>query len=344
LSLVFAIAIFGLIAPVLSAETPLTSTDSGSVYIDSIAATVNGEIITHGALDYTARQMRRDKKLVLEREINGIILLQMAKKEGIGVTDAELDKRLDAIIKSVGGKEKFEQAILNPIKVSFEKYRDDFRDEMIKDKYITSRLNRTFIQEDKSSHPEYVVDIFISPREIREYYEANKSKFTGGVKLKTRQIILQFQDDISRNSKRNIAQAILEEIKSGENFAALASKFSDVNASSGGAWDYTGKGVFPAKVDEVIFTLKQGDISPVIETDKDYRVVMVEDRFESSGNLDSPEIQKMIKKILHEKKFNEAMLKIKKELIKKADVWVDPKLGFSWNSILDTTEPDSSKK
>jgi parvulin-like peptidyl-prolyl isomerase len=344
LSLIFASAIFGFASADLSAEEPVTATGSGSTYIDSIAATVNGEIITHGALDYTAKQMRREKKLVLEREINGIVILQTAKKEGIIVTDAELDKRLDAIIKSVGGKEKFEQVILAPIKVSYEKYQDDFRSEMIKDKYVTSRLNRTFIQENKDSKPEYVVDIFISPKEIRDYYEVNKSKFTGGIKVKTRQIILQFQDDISRNSKRNIAQALLEEAKSGENFAALASKFSDINASTGGLWDYTGKGVFPAKVDEVIFSLKAGEISSVIETDSDYRIVLIEDRFESSGNLDSPEIQKMIKKVLHEKKFNEAMVKIKRELIKKADVWIDPKLGFSWSDISDTSKPDSTKK
>jgi parvulin-like peptidyl-prolyl isomerase len=136
-----------------------------------------------------------------------------------------------------------------------------------------------------------------------------------------------------------MAEGLISEINKGANFTQLAARFSDVNAATGGVGDYVSKEDFPPQVSDAMFKLKIDEVSPLIETEKDYRIVRVLDKIESAKNIDSPELQNRIKKILFDKKLQDGLNKLGEDLVKKADIWVDPAIGFSWNDSLNTTSP-----
>lgn len=335
--------VIGLINTSLSGEEPVKSNSAKDFYTDGIAASVNGEIITHSELDLYSRQFHKDEKFVLQSLIKKKLVLQTAKKENVKISDEELDKRLDPVVNSEGGKEEFEKKLRAFLNISYEKYREDLREEMIRQKYVKNTVNWQWTQ-DKESKLNYVIDTFVSPKEIRDYFEGNKSLFAGGPKIKVQQIVLAFEDDISKNNKRVLAEALLTEINKGANFSQLASRFSVINAATGGVSDYLSKEYFPAQVNEIIFKLRIDEVSPLMETEKDYRIVKILDKIEGAENADSPDLQSRIKKILFDKKLQDGLDKLGDDLVKKADIWVDPAIGFSWNPSSNTALPPASQK
>jgi len=350
----FAIIVIGLVSIKLAGEEPAAPSggtekadSSKSTYTDSIAASVNGEIITHSEVEFYTRQFHRDERSVLQLLIKKKLVLQTAKKENVTISDEEVDKRLEPIVKAEGGKEEFEKKLRAILNVPYEKYRQDLREEMMREKYIRNKVNwQMAAQEskDKEAKPSYVIDTYVSPKEIRDYFEEHKAFFTGGSKIKVQQIVLVFDNEVTQNSKRTLAEALLNEIKDGANFAQLAARFSSVNADTGGVSDYAPKEDFPAQVSDVIFKLKTDELSPVIETEKDYRIVRVLDKIEAVQNIDSPELQQRIKKVLYDKKLQDGLSKLGDDLVKTADVWVDPEMHFSWDYTPDTISTPASQK
>jgi parvulin-like peptidyl-prolyl isomerase len=81
------------------------------------------------------------------------------------------------------------------------------------------------------------------------------------------------------------AQALLDELRSGANFAALAQQSSDdvSTAANGGdlGWFPRDVPLMPDVVTEVAFSLQPGDHSDVIQSDQGYHIIMVEAREEN---------------------------------------------------------------
>jgi len=340
-----AVILIGFISVNLKGEEAEKSNPDKSQYTDSIAASVNGEIITHSEVTLYCRQLHKDEKFVLQLLIKKKLTLQTAKKENVKVSDEELDKRLNPLVNSEGGKEEFEKKLRAIFNVSYEKYRDDLRDEMMREKYIKNKVNWQVPQEkEKEAKPNYVIDTYVSPKDIRDYFEEHKAFFTGSAKIKLQQIVLSFENDIAKNSKRALTEALISEIKEGANFTQLASRLSEVNAATGGVGDYASKEDLPPQVSDVILKLKIDEVSPLIETEKDYRIVKVLDKVEAAENIDSLELQNRIRKILFDKKLQDGLDKLGEDLVKKADIWVDPDIHFSWDYSPDTIHTPASQK
>ena len=56
-------------------------------------------------------QLEQDKQLALDNMIDDVLVMQDAAKQGITVSDAELDTELQKIISSLGGQAKFEEQL-----------------------------------------------------------------------------------------------------------------------------------------------------------------------------------------------------------------------------------------
>jgi foldase protein PrsA len=72
---------------------------------DPVMATVNGEAITHEEL--VQRLLRYYGKTALDAMINRTIVTQEAKRQGVSVTDAEVDQRMALIKNQLGGAEGY---------------------------------------------------------------------------------------------------------------------------------------------------------------------------------------------------------------------------------------------
>lgn len=104
-----------------------------------------------------------------------------------------------------------------------------------------------------------------------------------GAEIRARHILLRIPVEATpaqRDSVRALAQSLQQRAAAGEDFAALATRFSQDpgSAAQGGDLGYFGRGRMVAPFDEAAFKLQPGQLSPVVESPFGYHIIRVEDR------------------------------------------------------------------
>ncbi len=113
--------------------------------------------------------------------------------------------------------------------------------------------------------------VVVTDEEAKAYYDEHREQFKDKEKVRVRQIIVATEEE---------AQAILQELENGADFAELASRKS--NDQSGGDPGYIERGRMPAVLEEVYFSLEVGEISDAVKTNQGYYIVKLEDKKEAS--------------------------------------------------------------
>ncbi|UCE43052.1 MAG: peptidyl-prolyl cis-trans isomerase [Candidatus Aminicenantes bacterium] len=119
-----------------------------------------------------------------------------------------------------------------------------------------------------------VKDIEVEKEEIQEYYTANKREFLLPERVKVSQILLPNEEK---------AVEVLENLKDNdpENFKRLARAQSvGVEASRGGEMGIFAIGQLPDEMETAIFALKEGEVSPVLESSYGFHIFRLDSRYE----------------------------------------------------------------
>lgn len=145
--------------------------------------------------------------------------------------------------------------------ISFEKFRDDVRDQT-----IIEQLRMQKLSEDK---------IPISPFKIETYYKLHQNDFKVGDQVELRMIVINkiSPDDTTARQK---ADQIIDDLKKGDAFQQLASLYSQDPAQKGSDWIQTS--VLRAELAEAVKALKPGETSGVIETPDECYILQLEGR------------------------------------------------------------------
>ncbi|MBI4835204.1 MAG: peptidyl-prolyl cis-trans isomerase [Planctomycetes bacterium] len=327
------VLIFCLVPLCLNGEDAPKPENAESSFKDGIAAQVNGEIITKSEVEVVAYQIKKDKKDVIKGLIEGRLFYQAALAEKIEVTEKELDKRLEKLMERYGGRQKFIGEVLRVYKITYEEYREELRRDMLKNKYVMIKSSGANKPDDQYTEMDTLVDTFVSPKEIRDYFEAHKSDYTGKPKILVKQIILKFQDSDTKSYKKSIGEALLPELDKGKSIEDLAAKYSDVPEKESGQDKYMTENDFPEKIREAVFKLEKGKYSSLLETENDFRIVQVYNRINTAEGINSPEVQEHIKQIIQNAKTMEGMKKLRAQLMKKAEIWIDSSFEITAESL-----------
>ncbi|MCK4647999.1 peptidyl-prolyl cis-trans isomerase [bacterium] len=257
--------------------------------VERVVARVNDEIITLTELEKTYRELKSaflgearlpSRGELLERMIENRLLLQEAKREGIKVSQGEVQENIERV-KSTFLSEKAFKMALEREGIKIEDLEKRYREELVIKKLI-----------DKEVKPE----IEVSKKEIRNYYEKNKKRFREEERVKIRHILF---EDYSQ------AEKALKRIKSGTNFEEVA---------KGGYLGSFKRGQLDRKIEEVAFNLKEGEISSIVKTESGYHIVKLEKKEEARLKKLS-EVKEVIRNILSsqkmEKKIKEYLKKLK---------------------------------
>ncbi len=119
-----------------------------------------------------------------------------------------------------------------------------------------------------------VRDIDVGQEEIQNYYLEHKREFLLPERVKVSQILLPSEEK---------AVAVLEKVTDGdaENFKRLAKDQSiGVEASKGGEMGVFAMGQLPEEMEAVIFALKEGEVSPVLESSYGFHIFRLDSRYE----------------------------------------------------------------
>ena len=167
--------------------------------------------------------------------------------------------------------------------------------------------------------------VVVTDEEAKAYYDENREGFKDKEKVKIRQIIVPTEEE---------AQAILQELENGADFAELASRKSNdqSTAKSGGDPGYIERGKMPAVLEKIYFSLEVGEISDAVKTNHGYYIVKLEDKKEASIK-EFYEVSDEIKSKLVVDKQREEHQKWLRQLEEEAEIEVKSGFGESQKDI-----------
>ena len=120
--------------------------------------------------------------------------------------------------------------------------------------------------------------IDVTEDEISSYYEQNRARYTTEEQRRASHILFVAENDSERSAARARAQAVLSDLQADPSrFAELAREFSEDpgSAEQGGDLDWFSRGMMVAPFEEAVFTLAQGQISSVVETEFGLHIIQV---------------------------------------------------------------------
>jgi len=240
-------------------------------------AEVNGEIITQKELDQKYDQLPDQYKLFITKEdfldqmINVKLLLQEAEKQGIDITEGEIEIELTNIKGQAPTEEAFAQ-LLEERNIDMPELKKQIKEQLI----INKLLNETVLSK-----------IEISDSKIMDYYNANKDNFETKIgEIRVRHILVAEEDT---------AKQLLKDLQNGEDFGELAKLHSIDQGSAihGGDLGFIARGQMVKEFEDASFNLKVGQLSPIVKTQFGYHIIKRE-----ANNIPYNEAKEEIRNIL----------------------------------------------
>jgi len=253
-----------------------------SEVLDRVVAVVDKQIILESELNSQlqlyAMQNRIDisqaalldslRIAFLDRMIEDKVLLVQAERDTtISVTNKDVEGALSSQIDKIKSQFGSEEAFLAQLRVEGltlkelrNQYRDEVRNQLLKEKFIQSRLEK----------------VRVSSGEVKQFYETNRDSLPekpAGVRLA--HILISTQpSQATRDSLLNYAALLRDKAVAGEDFSLLAKNFSqDPAASDGGDLGWFARGSMVPEFEEAAFALQPGQISQVVETQFGFHII-----------------------------------------------------------------------
>jgi peptidyl-prolyl cis-trans isomerase SurA len=255
--------------------------------IDGIAAIVNNDVVTIsqvrdliGARERSLREIYSGAELenkLKEMRLSAIkdlidrqLILQEFKKmqeKGATIPDYIVDDRIQAIIRQeFGGDRSAFVRTLQAQGYTLTQFKAIEREKIVIQAMRQQKVDNNFV---------------ISPTQIQAYYEKNKQAYATPEQVKLRMIVIRegsSGDVPDIGSKRELAEEIREKVAKGAEFDRMAEMYSEDETTQqiGGDWGWIERNTLNEKLTDVAFSLRPGEVSPVIGIDNTYYIIMVE--------------------------------------------------------------------
>jgi peptidyl-prolyl cis-trans isomerase SurA len=264
-------------APAAAAQPP----GGRVILLDRIVAVVNEDVITRRDLDDRIKvvsvQLREQgtpapppdvlEKQVLDRMIYTKVQLQFAKETGLRVDDAQLDAAIARIAENNKITPARMRETLERDGVSFAKFREDIRDEI-----VMSRLREREV-DNKITVADSEVDNLLSTLQL----QGGKTE-----EFDLSHILVRVPEQASPEQlrdRRSRAEKALEQIKGGADFRQVAASFSEApDAVQGGAMGWREVTRLPSIFAETVKTMKPGEVSAIVRSPNGLHIVRVNGR------------------------------------------------------------------
>ena len=259
--------------------------------VEQILVKVNGDIITKTDLEQrqvaTLRQRGQQfanadkndevlRKALLEitpqvivEAVDELLLVQRGKELGYKLTDEDFKRVVDNIKKEnkIESEEQF-QAALKQEGMTMADLRKSLEKQM-----LISRVQSN----------EVMNKIGITDEEAQAYYNAHMSEFTTPQAITLREILVSVPSDgkvlnvgLDEEAKQK-AEAIRARIVAGESFEKLAGEVSDApSKANGGLIGPIDRPQLAPALQQVLDTMKVGDVSPAFRTTRGYQIIKLE--------------------------------------------------------------------
>lgn len=267
-----------------------------SEVINRVLAVVNGEVITElDLINYLRRkhpeprgeELTQEVKDRLIREslqklIEDRLILSFGKKKNIQVKKSEIESRIAEIRKNFISDIEFLHA-LEGDGLSYQGLYQNISDSILKKRVIDLFVRRK---------------IEIHPEELKEYYQSHLDEFIRPERVKIRKIYFKKGKGVEEKIKQ-----IKDLLSKNVSFEDLALNHSDSDTIYLNQGEWIEKGKLSKKVEDVLFSLNPGEISPLVETESGYYIFQVVDK-KPSVQMSFEEAEGKIYETIYRKKFS----------------------------------------
>ncbi len=126
------------------------------------------------------------------------------------------------------------------------------------------------------SPADYLGKATVTKEQVAEFYAENKARFHVPEKVEARHILIKTSDDTDDDAAKAKAMEIYEKALAGEDFAALAQKFSQgPSSANGGYLGSFARGQMVKPFEKAAFALAPGKISKPVKTDFGWHVIQL---------------------------------------------------------------------
>ncbi|MDZ7724321.1 MAG: peptidylprolyl isomerase [candidate division KSB1 bacterium] len=195
-------------------------------------------------IEQSAENKARQKLIVMD-----------AKKEGITVSDSAVQAQLESYYQARGGKDQFLQ-FLEQRNISLDLVKQDIKANLYLQRYTDEVVSQ---------------GMEITEEQLFEEYQKPKTASVRHILFST-----QGKSEEEKAEIEEKANKVLEEAKSGADFAELAQQYSEDPGSKekGGLYEDFGKGQMVKPFEEAAFTMDVGEID-LVETRFGYHIIKV---------------------------------------------------------------------
>ncbi len=220
-------------------------------------------------------------KSVLGDLVDEEILVQKAKELKLEVTDADIASAADKQIKQARGQFASDEEYRNELRKAGLGSPEEYRKGLIEQYRRQNLQQKAFAELRKQAKPVNVTDEEVTAAFERSRADLQKRPAT----VTFRQIVVAPHASAEAKAKAKArADSLLVEIRKGGDFEQIAKRESmDPGTKQLGGdlgWNRRGSGLVP-EFEMVMFALRPGDVSPVIETAFGYHIIRV-DRVQSA--------------------------------------------------------------
>jgi peptidyl-prolyl cis-trans isomerase SurA len=274
-----------------------------SVLLDRVVAMVNREVITwsdlYKLMEYEATDQvktlneeermkifKKSESAFLEKLIDMRLQLQEARRLGLEVTPEEVRETIESVKKKYSLTDNALRESLKKEGLTFEDYEKRLSEQIIISKLVNQQVRKKII---------------VSEEEVKKYMDAKRENLSDGEAFKLRQIFFKRpKDDADKKATEEKASLIIQRLKSGEDFSALAEEYSeDPSSRLDGNLGFIKKSYLTEEFVNKLNAMNVGDVSTPFWTEKGLHIIKLDEKI-SAQNID--EVRENVRKQLTEDK------------------------------------------
>jgi len=282
--------------PALAEKALKRAVSAEEIQLNAVLASVDGKPIT---LYEVCRRLQPPRRLSLEeaaldleaRRVLDVLITQRlieaeAEQRKLKVGEDELKAYLNEVARrNLLSPDGFEQALRSQ-GIDVDDYKEQIKIEILKSK-LTAQLVHS--------------SVGVTQEEIEEYLRQHPEFSKSGSKVKLRQVVIAFAGRSQEQARSRMAE-LREKFKAGASFAELAQEYSDgPEAGEGGLLGVVAEEDLNPALFDAVFSLKEGEISPVVESPDGLRVFFLEKRFVEKDQQ-SEELYQEVRKNIERRK------------------------------------------
>ena len=216
-----------------------------------------------------ATALRRE---TLERLIDDQLISDQAAELRLSVTPEQVDSSIAEIKRQNNIDDKQLDDALHAQGMSMEAYRSDLKKQLLRFRVLNIAVGSK---------------VTITDEDVKSYYNRHYKAGSANTEVRASHIFLSIPEGADAGvvaEKQALGRKLVERAAT-EDFANLAREYSDDAATrkDGGDLGYFGKDILPKAIEEMVFSMKVGEVAGPVRADRGFHVIKLVDRKTTSA-------------------------------------------------------------